>query len=151
MPSMSEIRECGRQFGRNVDRIVIAGRHRSVTLSASTVVAVKVVGNQNAVTINVDSSATAASGVCIFAAGNQPKVKVEVKSGCKLGKVYYKGRGNQSYAHVEVEAQGKLEAVEADLNGHKAAFAISGAGSYPKPVSSTLKGSAKVSCSQKKK
>jgi hypothetical protein len=120
---------CAKEFGVSAERIHIAGQHNDVTIATGSVVYIKVTGNQNTVTLNLEGDDGARiEGLCIFLAGNQPEIKVNAN--VAIGRIVYIGRGNQSHGSINVAAGCSVDDVQADLAGNQSQLVVEGDGDF---------------------
>jgi hypothetical protein len=113
----------------NQERLKVAGSHGVEQFTVEDVIAVKVTGNHNQVTITTKGAADKViKGICVFIAGDLNKITIDVKS--PVGYIYYKGRGNQSEGNIQVAKEGKVDRTYFDLAGNQAAVRFSGEGEY---------------------
>ncbi|HYX32593.1 MAG TPA: hypothetical protein VE954_05735, partial [Oligoflexus sp.] len=87
---------CASIAGVNKDRVKVSGSQKSITLANQDAFALKVTGNQNKVHLKMSSDGPGAkvSAICIFIAGNQNNVTMDI--GVSVGKIYIKARGNKA-------------------------------------------------------
>jgi hypothetical protein len=127
MPTEGELRACAKLQGVSVDRVKVAGNQNNMSLTSSSVAAIKITGNQNSVSLMLAGAADARlAGVCIFLAGNQARIDVDV--GLNLERLVYVARGNQSHGELALSGNGTIGAMAVDLSGNGASLHISGDG-----------------------
>lgn len=127
VPTEGELRACAKLQGVAVDRVKVAGSQNNMSLTSSSVAAIKITGNQNSVSLMLAGAAEARlAGVCIFLAGNQARIDMDV--GLNLERLVYVARGNQSHGELALSGNGTIGAMAVDLSGNGASLHISGDG-----------------------
>ncbi len=133
-PTSDDLANCGLKFNKDIKRIVVASRLNKINVDASTVLAVRVTGNQNHVAINTVGE-TKIGGFCFFLAGNKAQLSLSVE-GADVGNVFYKARGNQSSGSISVGKERSIDSISVDFKGNGQNLEISGDGKYDCPESS---------------
>ncbi len=141
-PTSNELAECGLKFNKDVKRIVVASRHNQLNVDASTVLAVRITGNQNHVAIKTVGESKI-GGFCFFLAGNKSQLSLSV-AGADVGTVYYKARGNQTSGSISVSKEHSIDSIAVDFNGNAPGLEISGEGKFDCPESSAKAGKAQA-------
>jgi len=120
---------CAKLYGVDKGDVVGITSQGNQTVAPGSVLAAHVNGNNSKVTITLTGESDMnIAGICIYAAGNQPEVQVNV--GVKLGGLFYRGRGNSSKGFIYVRELGSVETLIADLAGNSAMLQVNGPGSY---------------------
>lgn len=144
-PSNAELKACAQLTGASVETIRIAGSKGLVNLVANSTIALKVTGNLNAVALTLDGNGNGDLGlnaVCIFAAGNQPDVRVYAN--VPVNAIVYTGRGNQSQGSINFSQYGFTRQWAIDLSGNESSLDITGDDACP---NGRLKGNnTRISC-----
>ena len=107
--------------------IRVVGNRTVRTITAGSVIALKVTGNQTRAVVSLgDDSERRVAGICLFVSGNQGDV--ELKAGLKVGRLVYIGRGNETKGQVTFFGSGQLDQLAVDLSGNRSSLALSGLG-----------------------
>jgi hypothetical protein len=142
--------------------IRISGSKQVVDITPSDIIAIKITGNKNLARLVVgapseDEEVSSASlledsgeaptagtpageelllpkamGICVWLAGNQPKVEVDL-SDVMVGKLGVVSRGNQASTDVKVNKGAEIVGLMTNFRGNKGSLTISGEGDYPCP------------------
>lgn len=127
----AEAGECAGVAGINKDRVKVSGNQKTLTMVPGDAFALKVTGNQNTVNLKMSGDAPGAkvSAICLFLAGNQSHVTMDV--GVTVGKIYIKARGNKALVEAAVSKDGVIQGLQVDANGNQPSIIMKGEGSYP--------------------
>jgi hypothetical protein len=129
----SEAARCAKHFNTSAGKIKIAGKSKreALNVDASSVVAIKLSGNQSRLDLSLDSvSGAAVRGLCIFQSGNQTSAHIEISTNIK-NFVYY-ARGNQPTGDIVLTGGAVLENSYFSLAGNGASIRFaSDAGQCP--------------------
>ncbi|MGE0172599.1 MAG: hypothetical protein AB7T49_07440 [Oligoflexales bacterium] len=126
--SDSEAARCAKHFNTTAQKVKIAGKSKSesVSVNAASVVAIKISGNKSRLDLTLDSADGAGvRGVCIFQSGNQTTTQIEISTNIK-NFVYY-ARGNQPTGYIVLTGDAVLENAYFSLAGNGASIAFSSA------------------------
>ena len=126
-PSRGELAACAKLNGVSKERVKVVGNQSSATITANSVLAIKVAGNRSDLSLSLGGSGEIAA-ICLFVAGNQSRATIDVD--VAMGNLIYVGRGNQSRGDVSVGQDGSLSNIVANLSGNQAALNVGGTGSY---------------------
>lgn len=119
---------CGKHFRGKAKQIaMLSGEGGKVSVGPETVLAVRVSGNQRTLQLNFAAGEKIA-GLCVFAAGNQPRIAVN--SALDMKALVYVARGNSTSGTIHFDGNSVDESV-IDLGGNSQTLAISGLGSEP--------------------
>jgi hypothetical protein len=123
--------ECAAAAGINKDRVKVNGSQKSITINPQDAFALKVTGSQNLVNLKMsaDSPGASVSAICLFLAGNQSHVTMDI--GVSVGKIYIKARGNKALVEAAVSKDGVIQNLQVDANGNQPSIVMKGEGSYP--------------------
>ena len=123
-------RECAAHFGGEDDDVKEVSDSGKYSIHDNDIIAIRVTGNGPDLEVDIgDDDRVHIRGVCIFVAGNQSTVRVNMKSDC--GGLLYKGRGNQSRGIVTVAKDRDLDRVNGSLAGNQSYLEVGGEGRYP--------------------
>jgi hypothetical protein len=129
--SSEELAACAKLQGSKDKGIKVLGASDKETIKSDEITAIKLVGNHPAQVLNYvgedivaeTDKTTQMAGLCIFAAGNQANLTINL-SKIALGRLVFVGRGNQPVVHVNVDAKSELTKAFADLRGNNALLGI---------------------------
>ena len=123
-------KKCQKSFDDKKIRFVNL-RHTSVEkIKESEVIALKINGNQESLVIDlVAEQSDRLQGVCLFLAGNQASLTLNV--GIDLQRFVFIGRGNKSRGLVSVKEGASIHSLKADLKGNQTELHLEGDGDYP--------------------
>lgn len=121
---------CAAAFGVKAEKVAVAGNKskETISLDSSTILAIRVTGNQPKVNITSPSESASIGGVCIFVAGNQATVDLSI--GVEVESLVYRGTGNRSTGKIVVSENGSIAEILATLTGNQSTLSVSGAGTY---------------------
>ncbi len=111
---------------------ILHGTH-TIVVTKGGLLAYKINGNQADVTIKIESGADPVTGLCLAVMGNQAHVKVVIAPKSTVQALNYFGRGNESRTSVDIQAEGALAAVQADIAGNQGRLELKGAGKFTCP------------------
>jgi hypothetical protein len=120
-----EVAACLKLESADHESLRVIGSKNSELVKSTDVTAVKLTGNHASLEVNFEGSEErdTIAGLCIFAAGNQAKVDVNL-TGMKLGRLVYVGRGNQPSVTVHIDKSSELAKVYADLRGNNSTLSV---------------------------
>ncbi len=127
----SDEAECASVAGVGQNRVKVAGSQKDISLTPTEALAIRLTGNLNKVTLKLSATlpTTKLPAVCIFVAGNQNKISMDVNM--VVGKIYVRARGNQALVEAQVNKDGVIEDLQIDANGHSPQIVMKGEGKYP--------------------
>lgn len=121
--------DCAGLKGKNVKRMNISGSENVVTLGGEDALVLKVTGNQNKVSMKIESQEGALQALCLSVAGNENQVSVEIDA--QVEKFIVKARGNQARIELATSESGVLNALESDISGNDPKIVLKGPGARP--------------------
>lgn len=124
-PNPGERKACARLTGVETEDVVTNVNAKQKSYS---VVAVKVVGNQTDVKLNLAGDGAILQGVCIFVAGNKSSVKA--KFGLKIENFVYFGTGNSTEGTVTLSKDGSMTEAAVGIAGNGATLDIESNGGF---------------------
>jgi hypothetical protein len=122
--SKSIARACSRHFKGIASKIVVLSAGDSVqslSLSAQTVLAVRLVGNQQRVKLSLAAGQPLA-GLCLVLRGHEPSLQLTSEAGVK--KMVYLAAGDESKGEIELSSH--LDASYIELSGHASQLNLRG-------------------------
>ncbi len=146
--SRTEADACSELLGVEPSKVRVIRAGQDLTITGNQPIAIKVTGNQTKISMNILGTAgQTLPGLCVYALGNQPDITINL--GVALGGLYYKARGNQSRAVVQVSLLASLmKSFTADMSGNLASLVIWGKGKYICPTVSMSGHNPVVNCTQ---
>jgi hypothetical protein len=122
---------CAKLTGVPSEKIKVSGSLSDIKLSNNQPLALKVTGNKNLVTLDLTKQAptTLVKAICIFIAGNQNSIKLDVA--LHIQSIFVTARGNQSKVEINTKQNSTIDHIDMDAKGNRSLMEISGAGSYP--------------------
>ncbi len=168
--SEDELEACGDLYDGSHDIVRVAGNQQVVTLTPTDVLAVKVTGNRNQVSVTLEevdaktgtkTGATGTTGstgdsgadepdfagLCFLLAGNQARATV-ANVDARLGTFAYLGRGNQPEAVLDIQKAASVDDFRVDLAGNGGKLVITGDGDYTCPTGSIAGNAAGIECTK---
>lgn len=136
--SLRQLEECASAHGVTVDKVKSVGAASTLEMDSDAVLFLKIRDNNSSATVNVEEEPPAAteledteepvklSAVCIFLHGNKAALTVNLKT--KVGKIYYRARGNKSKTTFAVSEGAGADAIDISVTGNKAELALTGLG-----------------------
>lgn len=125
-PSIQEDLACGKIIGVDQSQIVhVSGNMNNITIRSTSVLALRITGNQSKVTLDLSKTTGSIPGICVFLAGNQPHIDIDL--GVSVGRMLYVARGNQASGSIRMESSGDIKSSFFDLRGNSPSVMISGA------------------------
>lgn len=109
---------CSHLFRGQAKKLVVISadeKNTALELDATTALAIKVSGNQKALSLNL-SGIERMAGICIIATGNQPKISIVTD--VSVGKLAYIGRGNLSDGRIIFQNDRTLDTSYIELKGN---------------------------------
>ncbi len=122
--SQAEINACSRIQGVASEKIQVVADN-NVSMKANSIVALKIVGNQSVVDLEMNASGQSIEGICIFMAGNKASLTITVID-LVIEKMVYLARGNQSSGAVALRDEAKIGELAVDLKGNQSHLEIFG-------------------------
>lgn len=144
-PSEQEDLACGAIMGVDQSQIVhLSGNMPSLTIRAASVISVKITGHQSALNLDLSKASGAIAGICLFAAGDQPKIDVAL--GLTVGRFVYVARGNQASLNLHLETSGDIKSSVFDAKGSGPTMSITGASDQMCSAATVLSDRSQFSC-----
>ena len=132
-PTGQEQKQCAKKLGIDAKGIHLSKSLQQQTLEIGDSFAAKITGNQNTLTLNVNSNSENASisGICVFITGNMNRLVIN--SSVTIDSIYIKARGNQVKADMSISEGAAIGSILLDDRGNQPQITLSGPGNYPCP------------------
>lgn len=115
---------CAKAVGVPLQKLKIAGRAHVTQVSSGEALLVRLTGNSNTLNLKLTSPGADAkiSGLCLFVAGRQGKIKLE--SEANIGVISIKERGNQPQVIINLGENAAVDRMKVDLKGNHPTLTI---------------------------
>ncbi len=127
----SEQADCAKLSGVKLENVKVSGSLNNIVITKQDALAFKVTGNQNLVTVDLKNqpAESLVKAICIFVAGNQNQIKLEI--GNHVGAIYVIARGNQPQINISALKGSVIDTIEMDAKGNGGKLSVSGEGKFP--------------------
>lgn len=114
-----DVKVCASRLGTQIEKVISVSDFGKKEVSDSHVLLIKVTGNKGVVNLKIKN---AMAGVCIFTAGNQPNVNINVEA--PVGFMHTKARGNSGIVDFNV-VQNFITTSYVDVSGNSSVITLS--------------------------
>ena len=123
--------DCVKLSGTNSEKVKVSGSEKNIVITNQDALAFRVTGNKNLVTVDLKSQPVESQvkAICLFIAGNQNRVKLEISN--HVGAIYIVSRGNQAQVEIATLKGSLIDTIDMDAKGNSGGLSLTGEGKFP--------------------